>query len=247
MLHKAKNDYYTSIDEINIDLIFLFKYINASLEFYIPSDKLEHKKKYRVYLNNLYFSIIERIVSLKNAFDTSYKKDLQYILETNMLPRKSKFLQFIYLSVPEKRTPPVKKEYEVIDDYDHIKKEETMEKIKSKLKPNCKGSCCDSYQDLGPLNLHISRWDGYCHDRKNNIECDPEICGCDKNTCKNQDIKKKLDKKMNKDVEERYAWGIDLYTYRNILEFLPKNFTEEYKSFVFIESTLIRSLSSLVI
>lgn len=118
--------------------------------------------------------------------------------------------------------------------------------MKTILKPNCKESCCDSYTKLGPLNLQISKWDGNCQDRKSNIECDPEICGCDKDLCRNQDIKKKLDKKMNKDVEERYAWGIDLYTYRNILEFLPKNFTEEYKSFDFIENTLIRSLSLLV-
>jgi hypothetical protein len=148
--------------------------------------------------------------------------------------------------VPEKRTPPVKKEYEVIDDYVHCKPEETIDKLKTKLKPNCKGSCCGSYQDLGPLNLQISRWDGKCLDRMKNIECDPEICCCDKEICKNQDIKNKLDKKIHKDVEERFAWGIDLYTYRNILEFLPKNFTEEYKSFDFIEKTLIRSLSFLV-
>jgi len=148
--------------------------------------------------------------------------------------------------VPEKRTPPVKKEYELIEDYVHIKKEDTIEKLKTKLKPNCKGSCCDSYKDLGPLNLQISRWDGNCHDRSNNIECDPEICGCDNERCKNQDIRKKLDKKMNNEVEERYAWGVDLYTYRNILEFLPKNFTEECKSLDFIEKTLIRSLSLLV-
>jgi len=83
-------------------------------------------------------------------------------------------------------------------------------------------------------------------DRKHNIECDPKICGCDKEICKNQDIRNKLDKKMNKDVEERYAWGIDLYTYRNFLEFLPKNISEEFKSFEYIEKTLIRSLSIIV-
>ena len=79
-----------------------------------------------------------------------------------------------------------------------------------------------------------------------NIECDPEICKCNKEECKNQDIRNKLNKKMHKDVQERYAWGIDLYTYRNLLEFMPKNFTELYRSFEYIEKILIRSLSYLV-
>jgi hypothetical protein len=164
-------------------------------------------------------------------------------LETNLLPKKSK-IDFLKLE-PEKRTPPVKKEYEILRDYCHIV-EETHEKVKTKLKPSCMGSCCNSYSDLGPLNLHISKWDGHCEDRKNNIECDPKICGCDEEICKNQDIRKRLDKKISIDVEERYAWGIDLYTYRNFLEFLPKNFTEEFKSFEFVEKILIRSLSLLV-
>lgn len=91
LLHKAKNDYYISIEEVITDLIFLFKYINANFEFYVPSDKLDNKKKYKLYLNNLYFSVIERVASLEIGFDNNYAKDLQYILETNMLPRKSIF------------------------------------------------------------------------------------------------------------------------------------------------------------
>ena len=140
---------------------------------------------------------------------------------------------------------PVKKAYEPLNDYFHIN-EETKEKIKTKLEPNCKGSCCNSYENLGPLNLEKSKWDGDCSDRKQNIECDPKICGCSKDLCKNQDIKNKLEKKIFEDVEERYAWGIDLYTYRNLLEFLPLNFTEHYKSFGYIENILIRSLPYLV-
>ena len=93
------------------------------------------------------------------------------------------------------------------------------------------------------MNLEESKWKSSCCDRKNNLECDPDICGCVSEKCKNQDIRKKLEKKLNEDVEERYSWGIDLYTYRNFLEFLPINFTEFYRAYNYIESKLIRSLS----
>ena len=42
----------------------------------------------------------------------------------------------------------------------------------------------------------------------------------------NKELKEKLEK-INEDVEERYTWGIDLYTYRNLLNLFPENFTDD--------------------
>ena len=48
------------------------------------------------------------------------------------------------------------------------------------------------------------------------------------------------------DVEERYSWGIDLFTYRNLLYIFPENFDSDsqyYKDF--IEKTLILAINKL--
>jgi len=86
-------------------------------------------------LNNLYFTILEKLISFNKSFNFYYYSDLNHILETNLLPKKSK-IDFLKLE-PEKRTPPVKKEYEILRDYCHIV-EETHEKVKTKLKPSQK-------------------------------------------------------------------------------------------------------------
>jgi hypothetical protein len=90
LLHKAKNDYYTSLDEVLIDFIFLFKYINANINNYIHIEMIKHEKKYKLYLNNLYSIICQKIVSLRKIYYNNYKNDLKHILQTNMLPKKSK-------------------------------------------------------------------------------------------------------------------------------------------------------------
>jgi hypothetical protein len=42
-------------------------------------------------------------------------------------------------------------------------------------------------------------------------------------------------------VAERWAWGIDLFTYRNLLDFLPVNIKEDFKATHFMEKVLINS------
>ena len=114
--------------------------------------------------------------------------------------------------------------------------------ITTKINSSCEGNncCCDDINKLGPFNLDNSRWNCQCKDRANNIECDPDKCGCDINKCKNLSLYKKEYKKINEDVEERYSWGIDLYTYRNILYLFPENFDSDSQIFKdFIEKKLI--------
>ena len=93
------------------------------------------------------------------------------------------------------------------------------------------------------MKIEASKWGGCCSDRKKNIECDPKICGCKEDLCKNQEIRRKLDKKLNEDVECRYSWGVDLNTFRNFMEIIPMNLTENFKYEEFIEKKLIRSLT----
>lgn len=257
LLRKAKLNYYTSIQDVLVDVIFLFKYINANLKSYIPDIKnsiirdLNFIWEYKSYLNNLYFLFVEKLNGISIQFSKLFQEDLEYIIENNLLPKKSilkqnsKFLLKFFLE-SENRVAPVKKKYEILEDYIHINVD-TIEKVKTQLKPRCHESCCETYENLGPLNLGKSTWDSNCFCRKNNLECSQEYCGCDSEKCKNQDIWRKNDKKLNQDVEERYSWGIDLYTYRNFLEILPMNFSELYRSYEYIETKLIRSLPYLVI
>ena len=134
----------------------------------------------------------------------------------------------------------MKKSYQEIENYVHILNDYTNEKTKTNLKPNCNGDCCDSFEKLGPLNLEKGNWNSCCVDRINNMECNPDYCGCKEN-CLNQSFRRRDFKKLNIDVIERYSWGIDLFTYRNIIEFLPNNFKEEFKAKNFIEDVLVGS------
>ena len=138
----------------------------------------------------------------------------------------------------------MKKGYETIDDYVHIESS-TSNKIKASLEPpNCEGDCCDSYEKLGPHSLEKESWKSNCPCRSRNMECNSDICKCTKTQCKNQAISNKSHKKLDVDVIEKYAWGIDLFTYRNLIDFLPHNFLEDYKA-TFIEKKLLKSLCNL--
>ncbi len=123
--------------------------------------------------------------------------------------------------------------------------ESTKEKIKINLEPsNCQGNCCDTYEKLGPHCLERESWKSDCPCRSNNLECNYERCKCSYSTCKNRAVTNKQNKQIDTDVVERYSWGIDLYTFRNLLDLLPENFSEEFKS-TFIEKKLLKSLSKL--
>ena len=123
--------------------------------------------------------------------------------------------------------------------------ESTKEKIKTHLEPlSCQGDCCDTYEKLGPHCLEKESWKSNCPCRSNNLECNYQKCKCSYATCKNRAVTNKQNKLIETDVVERYSWGIDLYTFRNLLDLLPENFSEDVKS-TFIEKKLLKSLSKL--
>lgn len=49
-------------------------------------------------------------------------------------------------------------------------------------------------------------------------------------------------KELGVDVEERFSWGIDLFTFRVLMDLLPLNFDEEYKR-KFVEEKLVFALN----
>jgi len=89
LLYKAKNDYYFSINDIFVDLIFLFKYINANLEMFLSENFRGDIGVFKCYLNNLYSKISQSIISNKKIFEYNLKLDMDYVLDQNPLPRKS--------------------------------------------------------------------------------------------------------------------------------------------------------------
>ena len=140
-------------------------------------------------------------------FDELVEADINLMISNNKLPKSSMSISSM----------PIRKEFEIISDYHHIKPEETNDIIMTKINPECDGNCCKEINQLGPFNLDNSRWNCSCKDRANNIECDPNKCKCNIDNCKNLSLYKREYKQINIDVEERYSWGIDLYTYRNLL------------------------------
>jgi len=197
-------------------------------KYIIPVQNYKYKDLYIIYLNIVYIRIIQLVQNI--SFDELFEADVQLMISNNKLPKSNMSISSM----------PIRKEFEIIKDYHHIKPEETNDIMKTKIEPECDGTCCNEINKLGPFNLDNSRWNCSCKDRANNIECDPNKCKCSIDKCKNLSLYKKEYKQINIDVEERYSWGIDLYTYRNLLYIFPENFdidNQYYKDF--IEKTLI--------
>lgn len=238
MQYKAENNYYSSLEQFTEDLFMVYKNVwkNRLELFSLDNPMIDPDKQIlKLYLSGSFVESLKCIHISHQEFKELFDKDIKAILEGNKLPK----INCTFKNIP------VKKEYQTISEYDHIFPHITKEKIKTSLKPQCSGDCCQNYEDLGPLNLEKSRWDSKCCDRENNLECNPNMCGCTAETCKNQAISTRNEKILGEDVIEKYAWGIDLFTYRNIIEFLPLNFSDEYKAENYIEKTLIKSLSDL--
>ena len=202
--------------------------------FIIPIQNYKYKDLYIIYLNTIYIRLIQLIQQLN--FDELFEADVKIMISNNKLPKSNMSISSL----------PIHKEFEIISDYHHIKPEETEKILLTQITPSCGGGCCNEINQLGPFNLDNSKWKCLCKDRSNNIECDPNICKCEINKCKNLSLYKKEYKTIDIDVEERYSWGIDLFTYRNLLYIFPENFdadSQYYKDF--IEKTLILAINKL--
>jgi [histone H3]-lysine4 N-trimethyltransferase ATXR3 len=70
---------------------------------------------------------------------------------------------------------------------------------------------------MGNFNNEFMFWESTCPNRKNRIECE----NCE--NCRNCERAKKKNKILDQDVEEAIAWGIDLYTRKNIFHLLHES------------------------
>ena len=213
----------------------MFSYVNGSLTHYlINKSNIPFKPLYEKYISIQYETLMKMVLTLN--LEEVYTNDIIEMLKLNNLPR----VQIKNDTLPEK------KDYEILSDYCHIKPEETIPKTLTSISPCCDGECCKDFSQLGPLSLETSHWNSKCCDRKGNIECNPSKCKCTDENCKNLSLFYKKYKKINEDVEERYTWGIDLYTYRNLLNLFPENFNgDEIKIHDFVEKSIMISLSKL--
>jgi hypothetical protein len=230
---KVQMNYYTSISSFYEDVAYMFSKVNENISSLILNVK-ENQQTFHNYLSAIFIEIIKLMKGIRKTFNKYYDEDIQIVTSGNKLPKIMSSFKNI----------PMKKEYQKIQEYEHIFPEISKKKMQTNLKPSCNGDCCLVYEDLGPLNLEKGKWDSKCCDRENNLECHPSLCGCG-DKCKNMSMGNNNSKKLEIDVVEKYSWGIDLYSYRNLIEFLPLNFSDEYKGENFIEKILIRKLSDL--
>ena len=231
---KAENNYYLCLNSFHEDLLHI---ILVQIDFYCSKAKNENiKKSITNYLYNFFFNLFYLVQEIFqfNCYRKIFDKDINSIIKENNLPKRAENSNY--------KNIPVGKEYQTIDEYKHIFPEITNKLVKTSISPKCEGTCCADITKLGPLNLEKGNWNGTCLDRSNNIECGDE-CACQE-TCKNQSFRKKDYLKLGEDVIQKYSWGIDLFTFRNLMEFLPSNFEDKYKA-CFIERVVIGELSNL--
>lgn len=229
---KVENDYYICLTEFIEDFNHLVSHLKNLTIYNHPffADKLTLFQTEMLTKVNLVFPY--------NHFTSMLMKDIKHILLNNNLPKRDENSNY--------KNIPVAKSYEVIDNYYHVIPEITKDKMKTPIEPSCaitEEKCCYSYSELGPHCLERGSWNSKCIDRKMNIECKPDACGCDQDLCKNQALRSRRYLELGKDVIEKYSWGIDLYTFRNLMNFLPSNFDEKFKS-VFIEKKVLPELSN---
>ena len=187
-------------------------------------------------LDNVYLEALKLINSTfpYNFFFTYLNNDIKNIFISNKLPKRDENANY--------KNIPVAKAYEVIDDYHHIVPEVTQERVKTAIETSCDGNFCGNIESLGPHNLENGSWNSDCMCRRINSECNIK-CLCSIDSCKNRSYKEKKFLKLGEDVIEKYSWGMDLYTFRNLMSFMPYNFEEQEKS-AFIEKILIPELSN---
>lgn len=231
---KVFHNYYTSLDEIISDLYFMK---SKFLEKFLEIDKCNSDMIVVInFIDHFIFRVIEEVYSKfpYNHYSKLFGNDLATLMRNNKLPKRAENSNY--------KNIPVSKSYEIINEYHHVLDKETKHLVDTTLSPiKCseQSTCCDNFEKLGPMNLETGNWNSTCPNRKLNIECE-----CINKNCCNMSFKKNEYLKMNEDVIEKYSWGIDLYSFRNLMEFIPSNFSELYKAKI-IEKIILLELSSL--
>lgn len=120
------------------------------------------------------------------------------------------------------KTPFPKRNYEEVTQYlPMVAEKTTLDRMLTSKSSQCEGQCCDSFDKLGPLDLHNDKWVTKCPCREKKIECGAH-CGC-KGKCFNSQIRNEQKLLIGKHIKETISWGFDLYTACNIGSILPNN------------------------
>jgi len=127
-----------------------------------------------------------------------------------------------------------------IDDYVAVCDVELcLEKMSTKKKRQCDGTCCHSLQQLGTFCLmnvvDDFEFKGECPCRNGNVECSEE-CGC--TTCCNRPIQNRCALKMGVDVREQETFGIDCYTRIQLVKLIEDSTVTQEQILTYIEQIL---------
>jgi len=224
---KIINKYYLTMDDFLIDVKELIKSTFKRCDNDIAQE----------YVSGLYEYILNLCIKheklLKAETEINFYKLYKELKVKEVLRVSGKW---------EKRAMPRRHYFHIEEYVSGIKNDNTiLERMKTKLRGNCDGTHCLSFEDLGPLSLAEETWITECSDRKHKIECDRRECGCRNLDCKNRAITDHKIKKMGVDVREIESWGLDVFTVKLIGSAMPKNISKEKVS-EFIESCLITAL-----
>jgi len=119
-------------------------------------------------------------------------------------------------------------------------KKEIERVISTKKQHKCSYECaCSTLSQLGPYLHDKQTWDSACCGRAVSMECD-ENCGCDLTVCQNRPISGHKRKVLNKDIVEKFCWGIDYATHRAVTIVLPD--FENIDKHDFIEKKLLKAV-----
>ena len=195
--YKAENNYYLNFNMLKEDIDYMFKYINDNLNNLINfeiNNLINHNKNFLTFLYSsyLYFSYYELLsfFSVEKMNSLIYT-DIDFMLNENKLPKFNGNDEYT----------PINKKYEILEDYFHIRPEETIKKIKTNITCNCMNfnennlidnknlstnninnldnndnkCCCNNISALGPLSLEHSHWLSKCKCREKILNVIPKL------------------------------------------------------------------------
>eukprot|EP01022_Parablepharisma_sp_SALTPOND_P024251 TRINITY_DN533_c0_g1_i1.p1 TRINITY_DN533_c0_g1~~TRINITY_DN533_c0_g1_i1.p1 ORF type:complete len:922 (-),score=79.49 TRINITY_DN533_c0_g1_i1:3007-5772(-) len=220
-------NYYFTMDDFLVDAEYMIKSILLRCKNTLS----------KAYVSELYLFLLQMCASANGTFQAQVDVDFYEFYKTAVL------VEPLQVTGTWEKKPMPRRQYFAIEEYiPGMEGDQTvLERIKTKLRGNCDGAHCLSFENLGPLSLVDETWISLCSDRKHKIECDKERCGCRNAECKNRLITDHKMKKMGTHVKEIESWGLDWFTIRIISSVMPKNVSDQTVG-RFVEETVNKAL-----
>ena len=223
---RAYFGYYHKIQSLYDDIIALLKWT------------LSHRCKNmlaKYYITEIMHSVhtLFRDKTRIGHFKRLYSEDLDHKFDINEL---------LQVKGRWSKDPGEQRKYISVSEYiPVVDKEGTLARFDTTKTSVCSGSCWDEYAKLGPIASTEDYWESDCPCRKSKVEWS-DNCGCAKNSnCKNREIRDKNFLELGKDVDVGLSWGLDVFTWYNIMYLLPTNL-DFWVKYDFIMHTLQKSV-----